>query len=145
MKWFLKTERCTVIVWFTNQKKGVFSLAGPGYKNRAVQTGSGRKGWDQRKVRRSIAFKPSWHHVEHSREMAGIRLIDSGLSDYLIVDYQLAEEIGNRHRGRKQRCHLKWHSNLKILIVRQTTLHFLMVSWNSWNLTWCNTCVPEKE
>lgn len=63
-------------------------MAGLGYKNRAVQTGSRRKGWDQRKVRRSRGFKPSWHHVQHSREMAGIRLIDSGL----------AEDTGNRHR-----------------------------------------------
>lgn len=81
-------------------------MVGLGYKNRAVQTGSRRKGWDQRKVRRSVGFKPSWHHVKHTRERAGIRFIDSGLSE-------LAEEIGNRHRGRKQRRHLKWHSNLK--------------------------------
>ena len=37
--------------------------------------------WDmekihQRKVRRSIGFKPSRHHVERTRERAGIRLID---------------------------------------------------------------------
>lgn len=36
---FLK-EGCAVIVWFTNQKKGAFSLVGLGYKNMAVQAGS---------------------------------------------------------------------------------------------------------
>ena len=65
--------------------------------------GSRRTGWDQRKVRRSVGFKPSWHHVEHTRERAGIRFIDSGLSGYLIVDYQsyqrrLAIDIGEESR-----------------------------------------------
>lgn len=78
-------------------------MVGLGYKNRAMQTGSRRKGWDQRKVRRSVGFKPSWHHVEHTRERAGIRFIDSGLSGYLIVDYQsyqrrLAIDIGEESR-----------------------------------------------